>query len=177
MSFNVQERYGPEPFTALSHPITKMVGTFNWKGTIWPNDDDLAFSVDSEGTAQVELAADGRFIEMKWEGDASGERWSGAHAFGYDSGTAYKAGESTKRGVKEVFYNRFGNFGSGSGEHDGEGSVLEFEGTTHECGRGIEKYRTIFKVISDNEFTLEVHMTSGVTKEESKARHLHFTRV
>ncbi len=177
MSFSVQDRYGPEPFTALAHPVTKLVGAFSWEGTIWPNDDDLSFSVETSGTANIDLVSDGRFVQMRWEGNASGERWAGTHSFGYDSGVEYKSGASSKRGVKEVFFNRFGNFGAGTGEHDGISNRIEFAGTTDECGRGIENYRTIFEILNDNEFTLEVHMTSGSTKEESLARKLHFKRV
>jgi hypothetical protein len=174
MAFSVQERYGPEPFTPLTHPLTKLAGAFNFTGRIWPTDDDLTEEVLGQGSATIELAADGRFIQMTWQGTAAGDRWAGTHAFGYDSGSKNKGGN---RGIKEVFYNRYGNFGVGSGVHDGISNRIEVHGQTDECGRGVEKYRTVFTIIHDNQFSLEVFMTSGKTGQESKARELVFTRV
>jgi len=172
MKYSLQEWYGPQPVTALSHPLTKMAGEFRFKGKIWPNEDDLSEVVDTEGTATTTLVADGRFIHIDWKGRAHGDSWSGVHIFGYDSGHSSPQG---KRGIKEVHFNSLGNFGVGKSDYDGKANHLEIHGETHECSRGVEKYRTIFVVVNDNEFKLEVHMT-GRNGKESKARELTFTR-
>lgn len=171
--FNVQEYYGPEPFTALAHPLTKMAGSFTYSGKVWPNEEDLSEEVGTSGKAEARLLVDGRFLQIEWEGDALGDRWCGVHLLGYDSGHSSPEGQ---RGLKEVHFNRYGNFGAGKCSYDGTSTVLDIHGQTDECSRGVEQYRSVFTLVDDNSFKLEVYMT-GKDGNESKAREFTFTRV
>jgi hypothetical protein len=149
-----------------------MEGSFRWKARIWPDEENLNEEVQGAGTARNEFLAHGRFIHINWEGQAMGDPWSGSHILGYDSGHGSPEG---MRGIKEVHINRYGNFGVGKTDYDGSSNTIEIHGETHECSRGVEKYRSVFTVVSDDEFRLDVYMT-GKNGQESKAREIVFTR-
>ena len=171
--FSVSEWYGPEPLTRLAHPLTKLAGQFAFHGKVWPNEDNLDEVYEAAGTAQGRLVADGRFLLIEWDSVVLGHKWSGIHLFGYDSGHSSAQGY---RGIKEVHCNSLGNFGVGKTDYNGSDARVEIHGETHECSRGVEKYRTVVTVVDNNSFRLEVHMTDR-RGTESLARHFTYTRL
>ncbi|SEI20854.1 Protein of unknown function [Rhizobium tibeticum] len=179
MAFSVQQHYGPDAFVGLEPLHKDLCGAWKFEGKIWPyypedTANDPTTQLDTTGTAEISLTADGRYFHLNWSGESSNDRWAGGCIIGYAAGLADANG---KRTMNESFYNSYGSFGSSKASYKKGDNRLEMAGEVECYDRNSkEKYRHILNIKGKNRFEMEVHLTAHGGKE-SKVRHLIFSRV
>ncbi|MBF0110455.1 MAG: DUF1579 family protein [Magnetococcales bacterium] len=178
MTFSVAKHYGPDAFIELEPLHKGLCGQWSFQGDIWPyypedKNNDPSTRLDTTGTAEISLTADGRYFHLNWSGKSCNDSWSGGCIIGYAAGLE---DENGKRTMNESFYNSYGSFGSSRTLHKKGDKHLEMAGDVQCYDRnGVESYRHILKIQDSDNFEMEIHLTAP-GGSESKVRHLTFKR-
>jgi len=147
--------------------LARFAGTFTYTSKMWMAPD--APPQDSKGNAESAMVMGGRYLRDTVAGNYAGMPFEGMGVTGYDNIN------------EEYTFVWIDNFGTGisraTGQCDGEGTTITFEGTVPYPGMpdGLP-FQEVLRVVDDKTHVMEWHMPSE-DGNMFKTMELTFTRV
>ncbi len=125
--------------------------------------------VESDGTVEMTMLLDGRFLHQDFHGDMMGQPYHGIGTTGYDNVT------------KQYETLWIDTMGTGlfhmKGTAGADGKTITMKGTHPEPGGGQMAHRPVWKIIDANHQTFEMYGTHGKGKgKEMKMMEIVYTR-
>jgi hypothetical protein len=160
-----------EVYTKLATPgephkaLASMAGRWNTKIRSWMEPDKPP--MESTGTSEQKMILGGRFLQQEFHGEMMGSPFTGIGVTGYDNHTQkYVSTWIDSMGTAILFF-------EGTGSADGKT-------ITQECGyddpiKGPIKWRSVTRIVDDNNHVFEMYGTDKSNKEE-KMMEITYTR-